>query len=78
MLSGIEYPHWLMLAGAVLVLAGLVGWAFQRKRRAAEVREPAARETDQPAVERAASTKLPSEDRTNAKVKPVRRRDMTG
>ncbi|MFK4499203.1 hypothetical protein ABIF90_000655 [Bradyrhizobium japonicum] len=25
MLSGIEYPHWFMLAGAVLVLAGLIG-----------------------------------------------------
>ncbi|MET4294775.1 type VI protein secretion system component VasK [Bradyrhizobium sp. LB1.3] len=56
MLSRIEYPHWLMLAGAVLMLAGLVGWAFQRNRQAAEeVREPAAPETDQPAVEPAAS-----------------------
>jgi hypothetical protein len=27
MLARIEYPHWLMLAGAVLVLAGLIGWA---------------------------------------------------
>jgi hypothetical protein len=53
-----------MLAGAVLVLAGLVRWALQRNVQAAEVRESAAPETDQPAVERAASAKLPSEDRT--------------
>lgn len=78
MLSRIEYPHWLMLAGAVLVLAGLVGWAFQRNRQAAEVREPAAPETDQPAVERAASAEFPSEDRTQGQVKPVHRRDTTG
>jgi hypothetical protein len=64
MLSRIEYPHWLILTGAVLVLVGLVGWAFQRTLQAAEVRESAAPETDQPAVERAASAELPSEDRT--------------
>lgn len=78
MLSRIEYPHWLMLAGAVLVLAGLVGWAFQTNRQAAELREPAAPETDQPAVERVASAKLPSEDRTQGQVKPCLRRDTTG
>ncbi|EIG55837.1 hypothetical protein Bra1253DRAFT_00438 [Bradyrhizobium sp. WSM1253] len=78
MLSTIEYPHWLMLAGAVLVLAGLVGWAFQRNRQAAEVREAAAPETDQPAVEGAASAKPPSEDQTQRPVKPVHRRDTTG
>jgi LPXTG-motif cell wall-anchored protein len=36
MLSRIEYPHWLILAGAVLVLAGLVGWVFQRNRQSAD------------------------------------------
>jgi len=53
MLSTIEYPHWLMLAGAVLVLAGTVAWAFQRNPQASEgkVREPAVPKTDQPAVE---------------------------
>lgn len=57
MLSRIEYPHWFMLAGAVLVLAGLIGWAFQRNRQASKdsVREPAAPEIDQPAVEPQAS-----------------------
>jgi hypothetical protein len=28
MLSAMEYPHWLMVAGAVLVVFGLVGIAF--------------------------------------------------
>ncbi|WP_426611220.1 hypothetical protein [Bradyrhizobium sp. McL0616] len=53
MLSRIEYPHWLMLAGAILVLAGLVAWAFQRNRQASEddMREPVVSNTDQPAVE---------------------------
>ena len=31
MLSAIEYPHWLMLAGAFLVLSGLIGLAFRKK-----------------------------------------------
>ncbi|MET4279203.1 MULTISPECIES: hypothetical protein [unclassified Bradyrhizobium] len=36
MLSAIEYPHWLMRAGADLVLAGLVGGAVQRNRQSPE------------------------------------------
>ena len=30
MLSAIEYPHWLMVAGAFLVLSGLIGLAFRK------------------------------------------------
>jgi hypothetical protein len=30
MLSAVEYPHWLMVAGAVLVVFGFVGIAFLR------------------------------------------------
>lgn len=84
MLAGIEYPHWLMLAGAVLVLVGLVGWAFQRTLQAQRsckpkdsVRESALPKLDQPAVEPEARAKLP-EDQTQCQVKPVRRRDMIG
>ena len=33
MLSAIEYPHWLMLAGAFLVLSGLIGLAFAKSPR---------------------------------------------
>ena len=28
MLSGMQYPHWLMVAGAVLVVLGFIGIAF--------------------------------------------------
>jgi hypothetical protein len=28
MLSAMEYPHWLMVAGAVLVVLGFIGFAF--------------------------------------------------
>jgi hypothetical protein len=27
-----EYPHWMMLAGAILVAAGVIGLAFHRNR----------------------------------------------
>jgi hypothetical protein len=30
MLSAMEYPHWLMVAGAVLVVVGFIGFAFHR------------------------------------------------
>jgi hypothetical protein len=30
MLSGMQYPHWLMVAGAALVVLGAVGFAFRQ------------------------------------------------
>ena len=30
-----EYPHWLMIGGALFLVVGLVGTAFQRKQAAA-------------------------------------------
>lgn len=33
MFSRIGYPHWVIVAGAVLGLARLIGWAFQRIRK---------------------------------------------
>jgi hypothetical protein len=27
-----EYPHWLMVAGAVLVVLGFIGFAFRQNR----------------------------------------------
>jgi hypothetical protein len=30
MFSGIQYPHWLMVAGAVLVVVGFIGFAFHK------------------------------------------------
>ena len=31
-----EFPHWLMIGGALLVFVGLVGAALQRRRAAAD------------------------------------------
>ena len=30
MLSTMQYPHWLMVAGAVLVVIGFIGFAFHK------------------------------------------------
>jgi hypothetical protein len=30
-----EYPHWLMMAGAILVALGFIGFAFHRNRNGA-------------------------------------------
>jgi LPXTG-motif cell wall-anchored protein len=50
MLSAIEYPHWLMVAGAFLVLSGLIGLAFRKNRKTSEdkVVESAARALSKP------------------------------
>jgi hypothetical protein len=32
MLSAMQYPHWLMVAGAVLALLGFIGFAFRQNR----------------------------------------------
>ena len=29
--SGMEYPHWLMVAGAILVMLGIIGLAFRQR-----------------------------------------------
>ncbi len=40
MLSAIEYPHWLMVAGAVLVVLGFIGFAFRQNRTVEPDQEP--------------------------------------
>jgi hypothetical protein len=59
MLSAIEYPHWLMLAGVVLVLAGLVGLAFHKNRQTSDdnARKPEVPNTIRTAVESDGDTK---------------------
>jgi hypothetical protein len=32
LLSELQYPHWLMVAGVVLVVLGFIGFAFPQKR----------------------------------------------
>ena len=64
MFSGMEYPHWMMLAGAILVALGFIGLAFHRNRNV---------ETDQknPGRERAKSyepeTDLPEDKEPGAR-----------
>jgi preprotein translocase subunit Sss1 len=31
-LSAMEYPHWLVVAGAILVVVGLIGFGFRQKQ----------------------------------------------
>jgi hypothetical protein len=32
-LSAMEYPHWLNVAGAILVVLGMIGFGFRQKQR---------------------------------------------
>jgi hypothetical protein len=32
MLLAIEYPHWLMVAGAILIVGGFIGFVLQRNK----------------------------------------------
>ena len=41
-----EYPHWLMVAGAILVVLGLVGLAFRRRLAPLEPTEGSKRQSD--------------------------------
>ena len=41
MLSAMQYPHWLMVAGAVLAVLGFIGFAFSQNRNDAAVEEQA-------------------------------------
>jgi hypothetical protein len=39
-LSALQYPHWLIVAGAVLVAIGFIGLAFRRNRDGEPNHEP--------------------------------------
>ncbi|TMJ83258.1 MAG: LPXTG cell wall anchor domain-containing protein [Alphaproteobacteria bacterium] len=39
MLRALEYPHWLMIAGILLIAFGLIGLAFRRNRDTSPSRE---------------------------------------
>jgi len=45
-LSGMEYPHWLMVAGAILVVLGLVGLAFRQRPATLEPTDVSKRQSD--------------------------------
>jgi len=35
-LSALQYPHWLMAAGAIFIVLGLIGFAFQQNKNVVE------------------------------------------
>ena len=41
MFSGSEYPHWMMVAGGILVVLGFIGLAFHQNRNADPRESPA-------------------------------------
>ena len=43
-----EYPHWMMMAGAILVAAGFIGLAFHRNRNGPVNESSRARESTTP------------------------------
>jgi hypothetical protein len=52
MLSAMEYPHWIMVAGAVLVVAGFIGLAFRQNRTVEPDHEPTENEGEEEMIER--------------------------
>jgi hypothetical protein len=43
-----EYPHWLMIAGTLLVIAGLIGPVMSRRQQAKVQDDPATEESPDP------------------------------
>jgi hypothetical protein len=46
MLSGMQYPHWLIVTGAVLVVLGFIGFAFRQNRNVEPDHEPTGTEAN--------------------------------
>jgi hypothetical protein len=46
-----EYPHWLMVAGGVLVVVGFIGLAFHQNRTVEPDHEPTENEGDEEMTE---------------------------
>ncbi len=48
LLSDWEYPHWMMMAGAIIVALGFMGFAFHRNRNGPVNESSRARESTTP------------------------------
>jgi hypothetical protein len=46
--SKMEYPHWLMIAGTLLVIAGLIGLMISRRQQAKVQNDPATEQSPEP------------------------------
>src|ERR1700738_1868075 len=60
MLSAMEYPHWLMVAGTVLVVLGFIGFAFRQTRTVEPDHEPTENEGEEEMTERKPEPSRPS------------------
>ena len=61
-----EYPHWMMMAGAILVAAGFIGLAFHRNRNGPVNESSRAREstpTERPKAMRESASASAGEQR---------------
>jgi Sec-independent protein translocase protein TatA len=45
--SSMEYPHWLIVAGAILVVLGSIGFAFRQRKGAEATLKEMANESEQ-------------------------------
>jgi hypothetical protein len=63
-----EYPHWMMMAGAILVAAGFIGLAFHRNRNGPVNESSRARESTTP-TERRESASASADSQRKAKGK---------
>jgi hypothetical protein len=52
LLTALQLPHWLLIAGALLVVVGFIGFAFQKNREAARGKEQQAGHLDEPGIAR--------------------------
>jgi hypothetical protein len=59
--SWMEYPHWLIVAGAILLMLGFVGLALRRRGGAAELNDMAS--DQEPSEPEAEFTQTPGADR---------------
>jgi|tagenome__1003787_1003787.scaffolds.fasta_scaffold20990109_6 hypothetical protein len=50
MFSALDYPHWIMIAGSLLVAFGFLGIAFSRNRNGMPVRNEESIKREEPAA----------------------------
>ena len=57
-----EYPHWMMLAGAILVALGFIGLAFYRNRNVETDQKNPGRERAKPHIPEPERDDVPAKD----------------
>jgi hypothetical protein len=59
MLSAMEYPHWIMVAGAVLVVLGFIGFIFHKNKNPEPAEDTNLRQTAPEPIQAALALQLP-------------------